>query len=181
MRAIRPVLFNLVLVLGLSTVASGDELAKSPLSIWREAPPAAGETELERLNRAFVQLANNARPAIVQIRASASQDAKLKSEVSQAQGSRGSGFIINSQGLILTAHHVIDKAKDIEVRLADGQRLPAQIITADAQVDLAIIRIPTERELPIVPLGDSEGIRVGDLAVVLGYPFGRESSMNLGI
>src|SRR3972149_4518371 len=112
MRALRPVLFNLVLVLGLSTVASGDELATSPFSIWREAQPADGETELERLNRAFVQLANNARPAIVQIRVNVGQDAKLKSEVSQSQGSRGSGFIINPQGFILTAHPVIDNAKD---------------------------------------------------------------------
>jgi len=178
---IRSILFNLVLAIGLTAVAAGDELAKAPLAIWREAQSADGESELERLNRAFVQLAKNVRPAIVQIRVSAGQDAKLRTEVSQSQGSRGSGFIINPQGLILTAHHVIDKAKDIEVRLADGQRLPAQIITADAQVDLAIIRIKTERELPIVPLGDSEGIHVGDLAVVLGYPFGRESSMNLGI
>lgn len=181
MRPIRPILFNLVLAVGLTAVAAGDDLAKAPLSIWREAQPADGESELERLNRAFVQLASNVRPAIVQIRVSTGQDAKLRTDVSQSHGSRGSGFIINPQGLILTAHHVIDKAKDIEVRLADGQRLPAQIIAADAQVDLAIIRIQTERELPIVPLGDSEGIQVGDLAVVLGYPFGRESSMNLGI
>jgi serine protease Do len=181
MRPIRPILFNLVLTIGLTAVVAGDELAKTPLSIWREAQPADGESELERLNRAFVQLANNARPAIVQIRVNAGQDAKLRTDVNQTQGSRGSGFIINPQGYLLTAHHVIDKAKDIEVRLADGQRLPARIITADAQVDLAIIKVQTERELPVIPLGDSEALRVGDLAAVFGFPFGRESSMNLGI
>jgi len=181
MRRIRPVLFNLVLVLGLTAVAAGDELAKAPLSIWREAQPTDGESELERLNRAFVELANKARPAIVQVRVIGGPEAKSKSDETQFQGSRGSGFIINPQGYLLTAHHVIDKAKDIEVRLADGQRLPARIITADAQVDLAIIKVQTERELPIIPLGDSEAIRVGDLAAVLGFPFGRESSMNLGI
>ena len=181
MRAIRPVLLNLVLILGLTALAAGDELAQAPLSIWREAQPTDGESELERLNRAFVELANKARPAIVQIRAAGGIDAKSKSDDAQFQGSRGSSFIINPQGYLLTAHNVIEKAKDIEVRLADGQRLPARIITADAQLDLAIIKVQTERELPIVPLGDSEAIRVGDLAVVLGYPFGRESSMNLGI
>jgi serine protease Do len=213
MRAIRPVLFNLVLVLGLTAVAAGDELAKSPWSptgnlvapsgtpvgrnpeqeppakagaraegsIWREAQPTDGESELERLNRAFVELANKTRPAIVQVRVIGGPETKSKPDDTQFQGSRGSGFIINPQGYLLTAHHVIDKAKDIEVRLADGQRLPARIITADAQVDLAIIKIQTERELPIIPLGDSEAIRVGDLAAVLGFPFGRESSMNLGI
>ncbi len=181
MHAIRPILFNLVLAFGLTALAAGDELAKAPLSIWREAQPTDGESELERLNRAFVELANKARPAIVQIRVIGGPEAKSKSDETQFQGSRGSGFIINPQGYLLTAHHVIEKAKDIEVRLADGQRLPARIITTDAQVDLAIIKVQTERELPIIPLGDSEAIRVGDLAVVLGYPFGRESSMNLGI
>ena len=181
MHAIRPILFNLVLAFCLTALAAGDELAKAPLSIWREAQPTDGESELERLNRAFVELANKARPAIVQIRVIGGPEAKSKSDETQFQGSRGSGFIINPQGYLLTAHHVIEKAKDIEVRLADGQRLPARIITTDAQVDLAIIKVQTERELPIIPLGDSEAIRVGDLAVVLGYPFGRESSMNLGI
>ena len=181
MHAIRPILFNLVLAFGLTAVAAGDDLPKAPLSIWREAQPTDGESELERLNRAFVELANKARPAIVQIRAVGAPEAKSKSDETQFQGSRGSGFMINPQGYLLTAHHVIDKAKDIEVRLADGQRLPARIISADAQIDLAIIKVQTERELPIVPLGDSEAMRVGDLAVVLGYPFGRESSMNLGI
>jgi hypothetical protein len=70
MRPIRSILFNLVLTIGLTAVAAGDELAKAPLSIWREAQATDGETELERLNRAFVQLANNARPAIVQVRVS---------------------------------------------------------------------------------------------------------------
>jgi serine protease Do len=181
MRAKRPVLFNLVWVLGLTAVAAGDEFAKAPPSIWREGQPTDGESDLERLNRAFVELAKKTRPAIVQIRVVGGPEAKSKSDETQFQGSRGSGFIISPQGYLLTAHHVIDKAKDIEVRLADGQRLPAQIITADAQVDLAIIKVQTERELPTVPLGDSEALRVGDLAAVIGYPFGRESSMNLGI
>ncbi len=181
MRAIRPVLFNLVLVLGLTAVAAAEELAKAPLSIWHEGQPTDGESELERLNRAFVELANKTRPAIVQVRVIGGPETKSKPDETQSQGSRGSGFIINPQGYLLTAHHVIDKAKDIEVRLADGQRLPARVITADAQVDLAIIKIQTERELPIIPLGDSEAIRVGDLAAIFGYPFGRESSMNLGI
>jgi serine protease Do len=149
--------------------------------MWHDGQPTDGQSDLERLNRAFVELANKARPAIVQVRVLGGPEAKSKADDTQFQGSRGSGFIINPQGYLLTAHHVIDKAKDIEVRLADGQRLPARIITADAQVDLAIIKVQTERELPIIPLGDSEAIRVGDLAAVFGYPFGRESSMNLGI
>ena len=144
---------------------------------WRDAQPSA-DSELDRLNRAFVQLADHARPAIVQIRVT-TQDTKAKP--SQPLGSRGSGFIIDSHGYILTAQHVIDKAKDIEIRLADSQRLPAQIVAAEPQIDVAILKITTDRELPTLAFGDSDAIRVGDLAMVFGYPFGRESSMNLGI
>lgn len=144
---------------------------------WQEAKPTA-DSELDRLNHAFVQLAEHSRPAIVQIRVK-TQDAKSTS--TQAFGSRGSGFIIDPAGYILTAHHVIDKAKEIEIRLADSRRLPARLIAADAQIDIAILRVQAEDRLPIISIGDSDAIRVGNLAVVFGYPFGRESSMSLGI
>ena len=73
---------------------------------WRDAQPSA-DSELDRLNRAFVELADHARPAIVQIRVT-TQDTKAKR--AQPLGSRGSGFIIDSHGYILTAQHVIDYA-----------------------------------------------------------------------
>ena len=141
---------------------------------WREAPPLTTETELDRLNRAFVQLASQARPAVVQIRVTGPEN-------SQNQGSRGSGFFIDTEGYILTAQHVIDKAREIEVRTADGQRLAARLVVADSRLDLALLKVLTERHATVLPLGDSERIRVGDLAVVFSYPFGRESSMSLGI
>ena len=144
---------------------------------WQEAKPTT-ESELDRLSHAFVQLAEHSRPAIVQIRVK-TQDAKSTSP--QAFGSRGSGFIIDPAGYILTAHHVIDKAKEIEIRLADSRRLPVRLIAADAQIDIAILRVQAEDRLPIISIGDSDAIRVGNLAVVFGYPFGRESSMSLGI
>ena len=145
---------------------------------WRDAQPGAADSELDRLNRAFVELANHSRPAIVQIRTTGQES---KGAAAPATASRGSGFLIDPRGYVLTAHHVVDKAKEIEIRLADAQRLAARLVAADAQIDLAILKIHTERELPILSLGDSDAIRVGDLALVFGYPFGRESSMNLGI
>ena len=157
--------------------AAEDKVGANSSFTWHDAQPTA-ESELDRLNRAFVQLADHARPAIVQIRVTM-QDTKAKP--AQPLGSRGSGFIIDSHGYILTAQHVIDKAKDIEIRLADSQRLPAQIVASETQIDVAVLKIKTERQLPLLTLGDSDAIRVGDLAVVFGYPFGRESSMNLGI
>ncbi len=170
----------LMLSWGLSpgNILAEEKVDRAPLINWREAEPAGGETELDRLNRAFVQLANNSRPAIVQIRVSGQE---TKDGQGQAQNSRGSGFLIDPRGFLLTAQHVVDKAEAIEVRLADGQRLPARLVAADSQIDLAILKIESEIQFSTLPLTDSDFIRVGDLALVFGYPFGRESSMNLGI
>jgi serine protease Do len=160
---------------------SSEELTgQRPGQIWRDAPAASAETELDRLNRAFVQLANDARPGIVQIRVTTASEAKDNS-AAQPQNSRGSGFIIDPQGYILTAQHVIDKAKEIEVRLADSRRLPARLIAADSQVDLAILKIASDHDLPILAVANSDTVQVGDLAVVFGYPFDRESAMSLGV
>jgi S1-C subfamily serine protease len=176
-KAATTVLTLLLAILPAALLAQ-DPIATTPVINWRDAPTTSGESELDRLNRAFVQLANQSRPAIVQVRVTGSE---TKTAQSQSTGSRGSGFIIDPQGYILTAQHVIDKAKEIEIRLADLQRLPARVIAADNQIDVAILKIDTERELTILPIGDSDAIRVGDLAVLFGFPFGRESSMNLGI
>jgi serine protease Do len=168
----------LILAWGLfpSALPADERLDRSSLINWREAETTGGETELDRFNRAFVQLADKSRPAVVQIRV---MGESAKGE--QAQRSRGSGFFIDPLGYLLTAQHVVDKAKALEVRLADGQRLPAKLVAADSQIDLAILKVQSDKELPTLPLTDSDRIRVGDLAVVFGYPFGRESSMNLGI
>ena len=181
MRAIRPILISLLLLTISTGVPQTEESTKAPSSMWRDAAQTDGDSELDRLSRAFVRLADSSRPAIVQIRVMGSDQANSKDDAQQPQGSRGSGFIIHPQGYVLTAQHVIDKGKDIEVRMSGAQRLPAKIVAADAQVDLAILKVQADRELPVLPLGDSDKIRVGEMAIVLGYPFGRESSMSLGI
>ena len=173
-----PTLLTLLLATLPAGLQAQDPIANAPVINWRDAQPTGGDSELDRLNRALGQLANQSRPAIVQIRVTG-QD--TKTAPNQPQGSRGSGFIIDPQGYILTAQHVVDRAKEIEIRLADFQRLPARVIAADSQIDVAILKIQTERELAILSLGDSNAIRVGDLTVLFGFPFGRESSMNLGI
>lgn len=167
-----------LLTLSVTRLQAGELASSAPL--WRDAPPTDVESELDRLSRAYVRLASEARPAIVQIRVRPQNDSRDAAKT-QTQGSRGSGFIIHRDGYILTAQHVVETAKEIEVRLADMQRVPAKLIAADAQVDLALLKIDAQRELPVLPLGDSDTIRVGELAVIFGYPFGRESSMNLGI
>ncbi|HVO93376.1 MAG TPA: trypsin-like peptidase domain-containing protein [Terriglobales bacterium] len=169
-------LLNIFLALVATGGHAQETAAKATAPIWRDAQPSASETVLDRFNRELVELANAARPAIVQIRVTGQE-----SKGGQPQGSRGSGFIIDPKGYILTAHHVIERAKDIEVRVSNAQRLPAHLIAADSQIDVALLKVQSEGEISVLPLGDSDTLRVGDMAIVFGYPFGRESSMNLGI
>ncbi|MSP39330.1 MAG: PDZ domain-containing protein [Deltaproteobacteria bacterium] len=171
-------LIAVALCLAPGALAAQEHAAKISAPLWREAQPSTSETELDRLNRAMVQLADNARPAIVQIRVTG-QDGK--GAQSEPQNSLGSGFFIDPQGYLLTAQHVVDKAKEIEVRLANGDRLAAEVIAADSQIDLAILKVSVAKPMPILSFADSETVRVGDLALVFGYPFSRESSMSMGI
>ena len=177
----RAIFSSFTLLILLHAAARADELIAPTSAIWRDAPQNEAESELDLVSRAYVRLANEARPAVVQIRVAPQSDPKTGIKAQQPQGSRGSGFIIHPDGYILTAQHVVDKAKEIEVRLADLQRVQAKLIASDSQVDLALLKINTERALPVLSFGDSDAVRVGELAVVFGYPFGRESSMSLGI
>lgn len=139
-----------------------------PLPLWLQGDPSDTDPDLERLNRSFVRLAEKVRRAVVHVRVEPTK-------------ARGSGFIIDPQGYILTAHHVVNEAKEIEIRLANRQRLRGEIVATDPQVDFAIIKINGDREFPVLPLGDSDVLRVGELVGSLGYPFGLESSLHVGI
>jgi serine protease Do len=175
-------LFGFVIcgVLTAPTTKANDAPEHIAKTLWLDAPVVETDTELDRLNRAFVQLANSVRPAIVQVRVTRLENDKAPADTSRTQ-SRGSGFIVNPEGYILTAQHVVDNAQQIEVRLADSERLSARIVASDVHADLAILKITPRQPLPVLPLGDSSHNRVGDLAVVFGYPYGRESAMNLGV
>jgi len=159
-------------------VADGSRLETAPL--WREGGGEA-DPDLERLSKAFVRLGETVRPAVVQVRASVKAVADGDGESRRATNNRGSGFIIHSRGYILTAHHVVDGVREVEIRLADRQRLRGEVVAADPQVDLAIIKIHGDRELPVLALGDSDNLKVGELVGSLGYPFGTESSLSLGV
>lgn len=95
--------------------------------------------------------------------------------------SLGSGVIIDAaQGLVLTNHHVIENADDVQVTLADGRSFKAEFIGSDADTDIALIRIPAEH-LTAITLGDSSKLRVGDFVVAIGNPFGFTQTVTSGI
>jgi serine protease Do len=93
----------------------------------------------------------------------------------------GSGFIIDSDGTILTNYHVVGEAEKISVTLSDGKRYDAKVIGKDQKTDIAVIKIDAGRELPAVSLGDSDRLEVGEWVVAIGNPFGLDHTVTSGI
>jgi S1-C subfamily serine protease len=177
----RIVPFFFFLLIGLVGSPDAEELPQPSSVTWRSGQADSGDPQLEKLSRAFVQLAEKVRPAVVQIRVTAKAPSASDEGAQMPSNSRGSGFIIDPQGYVLTAHHVVDGAKGIEIRLGDRRRLRATLIISEPRVDLAILKIDANGEFPVLALGDSGHMKVGELVGSLGYPFGNESSLSLGI
>jgi serine protease Do len=94
--------------------------------------------------------------------------------------SLGSGFIIRSDGYVVTNNHVVDNATEIQVKLSDGRKFPAQIVGRDPKADLALLRV-NATGLPILALGDSDRLQVGQAVMAIGNPFGLEGTVTTGI
>ena len=93
----------------------------------------------------------------------------------------GSGFVIRADGLIVTNRHVIVGARVIRVRLTDARELPATVVGVDAVTDIALIKVDAGRSLPVLRLGSSSAVRVGDAVIAIGNPFGLGQSVSAGI
>jgi Do/DeqQ family serine protease len=100
----------------------------------------------------------------------------------QTAQSLGSGVIVDASGLVVTNHHVIEGMTSVKVALADRRELPAEIVLRDPRSDLAILRIKSdEKTFPVLEMGDSDAIEVGDLALAIGNPFGVGQTVTQGI
>lgn len=100
----------------------------------------------------------------------------------RVQNSLGSGVIVSADGLIVTNHHVIDKADEITVVLTDRREFDAEVVTRDEGTDLAVLRIKSKTEaLPFLKLRDSDTLEVGDLVLAIGNPFGVGQTVTSGI
>ncbi|HMH77488.1 MAG TPA: trypsin-like peptidase domain-containing protein, partial [Candidatus Udaeobacter sp.] len=94
--------------------------------------------------------------------------------------SMGSGFIINAAGYIVTNNHVVEGATDIRVKMADGRDMAAKVVGRDPKTDLALIKVEASG-LPVIPLGDSTKLQVGEPVMAIGNPFGLEQTVTTGI
>ncbi|OGA52429.1 MAG: 2-alkenal reductase [Betaproteobacteria bacterium RIFCSPLOWO2_12_FULL_63_13] len=92
----------------------------------------------------------------------------------------GSGVIVSTRGYILTNHHVVEAADEIEVALADGRKLRAKAIGTDQETDLAVLQID-EANLPAITFGRADGVKVGDVVLAIGNPFGVGQTVTMGI
>jgi serine protease Do len=100
----------------------------------------------------------------------------------EAERSLGSGIIVDKKGFILTNNHVIEQATKIQVQLnAEPTLYTAQLVGADKETDLAVVKIDANRDLPVVKLGNSSGAHVGDWVLAIGSPFGLQATVTAGI
>ncbi len=156
-------------------------------ALWTDSGELTREDpDLARLNLAMIRLAKSLRPAVVQIGVSGEKGSEQELPQDHPPlppGERprvGSGIILSADGYILTNQHVIEQAGEIEVHLMDDRKFPAEIVGKDARTDLALLKIDASG-LPVLPLGDSDKLEVGELVLAIGNPFGLEHSVSLGI
>ena len=161
---------------------------------------------LRETGRAFTQIAKAATPAVVSIRVEQTVEQKVPDDLmfpfefffgpdfrrqmppglqprapqQRRQMGQGSGFIITKDGYILTNNHVVNDADSIAVTLKDGREFSAELVGTDPETEIALIRIEGD-DFPVVELGDSDQLEVGEWAIAVGNPFGLQETVTAGI
>jgi serine protease DegQ len=105
---------------------------------------------------------------------------QLQESEAQRASSLGSGVIVSAAGYVLTNHHVVEGADEIEVALHDGKKLLAKVVGSDPETDLAVLRVSAEN-LPAITFGSSDALRVGDVVLAIGNPFNLGHTVTSGI
>ena len=153
-----------------------------------EAPPSAtGHVPPGRLSGA----ARKASPAVVSINTSTAPARDPRSsdpwfrfffgdQGNEPQAGLGSGVIVSPEGYILTNNHVVEGADEIDVTLSDSRRARARIVGTDPETDLAILKVELDK-LPVIVLGNSDELAVGDVVLAIGNPFGVGQTVTSGI
>src|SRR5262245_33652075 len=151
---------------------SADQDASTPVP----ERSARGEDEREALDaysRAIVTVAEELGPAVVNLRAEAR-------EGSRRPGGAGAGVLFTADGFLLTHHHVVRGPVRLRARLNDGREVAGRVVGADPWTDVAVVQADASG-LPHATLGDSAGLRVGQLVVAIGSPFGFDSTVTAGV
>ena len=178
----RPVVVAVLMLL--SAIALADE---------RTVPSSPAEVHLS-----FAPIVAKVRPAVVNVYASRVETMPRNplfddpffrhffGEPGQEQNRRvaqslGSGVIVDPSGLVVTNHHVIEGMTDVKVALSDRREYPAEIVLRDPRTDLAVLKIKGGDNFPVLELGDSDALQVGDFVIAIGNPFGVGQTVTQGI
>src|SRR5712691_4925399 len=182
---------------GGSILAATPELAPTPT-----VPAAAaeqGKDVVHQLNNAFAKVFETVAPCVVIIEISKKNDGETSAfedlffqgppdENNPHRNQRnlqpiqreGSGFIVRTDGYIFTNFHVVEAADKIEVKLKDGREFSAKVVGTDEKTDIAVIKIDA-KNLPVIQLGDSDAVRVGQFAFAIGAPFKLDYTFTYGV
>src|SRR6266568_1711186 len=185
-------------------VALSTSFAAQPEAVPTSSVPAAaaeaGKDVVHQLNNAFAKVFETVAPSVVIIEISKKNEISESSPLEDLffQGppdennprrnpgalrpvqSEGSGFIVRPDGYIFTNFHVVEGADKIEVKLRDGRDFPARVVGTDEKTDIAVIKIDA-KDLPVIPLGDSDAVRVGQFAFAIGAPFKLDYTFTYGV
>jgi len=136
-------------------------------------------TVIEQVQSIYRSIYDNVNPSVVNIQVLGTYNYGF---YVGAVSSQGSGFVWDTQGHIVTNNHVVENAYNITVTFSDGSTTTAEVVGTDVQSDLAVIKVdPSGLTLHPVSLGDSQAVKVGDLVIAIGNPYGLAGSMTQGI
>jgi len=197
-----PTIFLLGLAAVISLHAASPETAPSipPTASIPPAAAEAGKDQVHALNNAFARVFETVAPSVVIIEVSKKSDGVENSAFDDLffQGppdennprrnqrgfqpirSEGSGFIVRADGFICTNFHVVEGADKISVKLKDGREFSGRVVGTDEKTDVAVIKIDA-KDLPVVQLGDSDAVRIGQFAFAIGAPFKLDYTFTYGV
>lgn len=148
------------------------------------AAVSSGLELLEQMQTVITDLAERVQPSVVsiyQVQTNGKWSKDIPRERLPGAPGSGAGLIIDEKGYIITNNHVVGDASEVEVRLSDKSKLIAQVIGKDADTDLALLKVSTDRQLPTAHLGDSNTVKVGQWVLAVGNPFGLDRTVTLGV
>src|SRR6266702_3695182 len=196
----QPMRLSILILCAAISVSFAAQPEVAPTPTIPASAAEAGKDVVHQLNNAFAKVFEVVAPSVVIIEISKKNEGGESSpfddlffqgppdENNQRRNpnglrpiqSEGSGFIVRPDGYIFTNFHVVEGADKIEVKLRDGRDFPARVVGTDEKTDIAVIKIDA-KDLPVIPLGDSDTVRVGQFAFAIGAPFKLDYTFTYGV